>query len=273
MSLQPRSNIEWQSWGKQDPLYGVASLDGRNKRGDNPWTEDEFYEYGAKLWAGYRQQWETYGVNNASCVEIGCGAGRFTRQLSNYFASVDAVDVSPHMVERARANVNSKVSFHITDGTVLPLDDASITAAFSCDVFQHFNANAFAENYFAQIFRVLKPGGSIMIHLPVYFWPDAMRRTFTALYKLWNVGNALKAEVQRALLRVGVGNPFMFGIKFEAQQLYSFLWQLGFRDIELRMLENSGNGARPDFRTYLFARKPEVSTADSDAERGNQWPQ
>lgn len=34
----PRSNIEWFSWGEWDPLYGVASLFGRNKRGNKPWT-------------------------------------------------------------------------------------------------------------------------------------------------------------------------------------------------------------------------------------------
>jgi SAM-dependent methyltransferase len=251
----------------------VASLDGRNKRGNNPWTEREFYAYGAEVWATYRRQWETYGVDSDSCVEIGCGAGRITAQLSSYFETVHATDVSRDMVARARRNVNDNVTFHITDGTVIPLADASVTAVFSCDVFQHFSGDSFAENYFAQIFRILKPGGSMMIHLPVYCWPDGMRRTFTGLYKMWSAANSVKAEIQRALLRVGFGNPFMFGIKFESQRLHAFLWKLGFRDIEIRLLENAGNGERPDFRTYLFARKPPTLKAGSDTERGNQWPQ
>ncbi len=48
----------------------------------------------------------------------------------------------------------------------------------------------------------------------------------------------------------------MFGIKFESKQLHEFLRGLGFRDIEIRFFENSGNGGRPDLRSYLFARKP-----------------
>ena len=257
MRQQPRSNIEWQSWGKSDPLYGVASLDGRNKRGQNPWTEIEFYAYGAKNWAEYSRQWESYGVDRESCVEIGCGAGRITRQLSGYFQQVQAIDVSRDMIERARLHVSpDKVDVHVTDGSVLPLADESVTAAFSCDVFQHFNSASFAENYFGEIFRVLRPAGSVMIHLPVYSWPDGMRRSFSGLYSIWKTGDALKAEIRRALLRIGLGNPFMFGIKYESKKLHEFLGQLGFRDVEIRFFENSGNGTQPDLRSYLFARKP-----------------
>lgn len=263
MSQQPRSNIEWQSWGKSDPLYGVASLDGRSKRGQNPWTDMEFYAYGAQNWTEYSKQWESYGVSRESCVEIGCGAGRITRQLSGYFERVQAIDVSRDMVERARLHVNAnKVDFHVTNGSVLPLADESVTAAFSCDVFQHFNSAAFAENYFAEIFRVLRPDGSIMIHLPVYSWPDAMRRTFSGLYSIWKTGDGLKAEIRRALLRIGLGSPFMFGIKYESKRLHEFLWQLGFRDVEIRFFENSGNGGRPDLRSYLFARKPAAAQTE-----------
>jgi ubiquinone/menaquinone biosynthesis C-methylase UbiE len=161
------------------------------------------------------------------------------------------------MIEYARLRVNSeKVSFHITDGLALPLADSSAAAAFSCDVFQHFDRVTFAENYFAELFRVLTTGGSMMIHLPVYSWPDAMRGTFTALYKLSQTANWLKAEMRRVLLQRGFGNPFMFGIKYETRHLYYFLWQLGFRDIEIRFFENTGDGDIPEFRSYLFARKP-----------------
>src|SRR5262245_51633169 len=117
---EPTSNIEWQAWGKWDPLYGVASLEGRNKLGNNPWTNDEFYSYGAQLWSEYRAHWEHYGINSESCLEIGCGAGRMTKQLANYFEKVHAVDVSADMIEYARQQINSKnVSFYLTNGCVL----------------------------------------------------------------------------------------------------------------------------------------------------------
>ena len=51
----------------------------------------------------------------------------------------------------------------------------------------------------------------------------------------------------------------MFGIKYESKRLHEFLGGLGFRDIEIRFFENSGNGGRPDLRSYLFARKPQAA--------------
>ncbi len=252
---EPASNIEWQSWGKLDPLYGVASLEGRNKRGNNPWTTEEFYNYGAKVWSEYIPHWERYGVNRQSCVEIGCGAGRMTKQLSIYFQKVYAVDVSTDMVEYARVQVDpEKVSFHVTNGCVLPMADGSVAAGFSSDVFQHFEQPSFAEEYFLELYRVLMVGGSIMIHLPVYSWPHVMRPIFSSLYRIWRAADSFQAKMRRVLLRRGVGNPFMFGIKYEITELYNFLYRLGFRDIEINFFENSGDGGF-DFRSYLFARK------------------
>lgn len=256
MRREPASNIEWQSWGKLDPLYGVASLEGRNRRGKNPWTDEEFYAFGAQVWCEYIVHWERYGVNRQTCVEIGCGAGRMTKQLSAYFQKVHAVDVSRDMIEYARLQVDpERVSFHVTSGCVLPIADSSVTAGFSLDVFQHFERPSFAEEYFLELFRVLIPGGSIMIHLPVYSWPHAMRPVFSGLYRIWRAADSLQATMRRVLLRRGFGNPFMFGIKYETEALYNFLYRLGFRDIEISFFENSGDGGRFDFRSYLFARK------------------
>lgn len=255
MRREPASNIEWHSWGKQDPLYGVASLEGRNKRGKNPWTDEEFYAYGAKVWSEYIVHWDRYGVDQQSCVEIGCGAGRLTKQLAAYFQEVQAVDVSSDMIEYARSQVKTEnVSFHVTNGCVIPIANSSVTAGFSSDVFQHFDRLSYAEDYFVELFRVLTPGGSIMIHLPVYSWPHAMRPVFSGLYRTWKAADLLQAKMRRILLRRGLGNPFMFGIKYETDALHNFLHRLGFRDIEIRFFENTGDG-RPDFRSYLFARK------------------
>jgi ubiquinone/menaquinone biosynthesis C-methylase UbiE len=253
----PRSNIEWSSWGARDPLYGVASLAGRNKRGDHPWTDEEFYRYGALNWNEYRRQWESYGVRRRSCVEIGCGAGRITRQLAAYFHEVHAVDVSREMIDYARRHIDlPNVSFHLTGGAALPLADGSVSAAFSCDVFQHFSRVSFAEQYLIELNRVLDAGASLMIHLPVYTWPDTLRRTLSGLYTLRSTLDSLHANTRRLLLTLGFGNPFMFGVSYESKWLYEFLGKVGFREVEIRFFENSGDPGRVGFRSYLFARKP-----------------
>jgi SAM-dependent methyltransferase len=253
---RPRSNTEWSFWGKWDPLYGVASLTGRNKRGNKPWSDDEFYAHGASNWDEYRPHWESYGVSRRSCVEIGCGAGRITKHLANYFGEVHAVDVSQSMIDYAKQHVRSQnVSFYVTDGLALPFPSRSATAAFSTEVFQHFSRPAMADIYFADLHRVLEPGASLMIHLPVYTWPSGFRRTFRALYRIQRLVESLQAEGRRFLLKIGVGYPFMFGVQYDSRRLYDSLVRLGFRDMELRFFQTSGEGDIPDFRSYLFARK------------------
>jgi ubiquinone/menaquinone biosynthesis C-methylase UbiE len=254
---RPRSNIEWLAWGAWDPLYGVASLPGRNKRGENPWTDEEFYSHGVRNWGEYRPQWERYGVVRRSCVEIGCGAGRITKQLAGYFQEVHALDVSRHMLDYAQRHIKSRnVSFYVTDGCALPFADCSATAAFSSEVFQHFNRVSLAEDYLAELHRVLDPGASLMIHLPIYTWPGALPRTFARLYSLCNVVESIRANSHRFMVTAGLAYPFMCGVMYDSSRLYQFLWDVGFRDIEIRFFQTPGEGARPDFRSYLFARKP-----------------
>jgi SAM-dependent methyltransferase len=238
-------------------------LAGRNKRGTHPWTAEEFYAYGALNWNEYRRQWESYGVLRRSCVEIGCGAGRITRQLATYFQEVHALDVSRDMIDYAQRHIDlPNVSFHVTDGSTLPLADASVSAAFSCDVFQHFSRVSFADDYLIELHRVLDPGASLMIHLPIYTWPDTLRRTFSGLYRLRGLVDSLRANSRRLLLKLGFGHPFMFGVKYDSKRLYEFVSGLGFQDIEVRLFQNSGDGGRPELRSYLFARKSPLPYPD-----------
>src|ERR1051325_326677 len=96
------SNLEWQSWGKHDPLHGVATWPGKGKDGPAPWTDEDFYDLGRRDWDGYHSRWQQYGINYATCVEIGCGAGRITCQLVRDFQMVHALDVSSDMIAYAR---------------------------------------------------------------------------------------------------------------------------------------------------------------------------
>jgi len=250
-----RSNVEWKEWGKTDPLYGVVSFEGRNKRGPNPWTEDEFYAYGQRQWPEYARQWERYGINRACCLEIGCGAGRITRQLASYFDTVEAVDVSEDMLRCAKRAVDLPAAhFSLCDGQSLPLPDRSVTAVFSCDVFQHFDRTSQAEAYFREIYRVCDSRSTIMIHLPVYTWPRG-RTVFNFLYAVRRSIDRLSAEAKRSLIKLGVGRPFMHGIGYESDWLFRTLSAIGFSEIEIRWFGTSAEGDRTSFRSHLFALK------------------
>ena len=250
-----RSNVEWKEWGNVDPLFGVASIDGRSRGGPDPWTEEEFYGWGATNWAEYLRHWECYGLNTNSCVEIGCGAGRMTKQLARYFCFVHAVDVSADMIAIARKNVCSdNVRFYLSGGSDLPIADSSAMAAFSCEVFQHFNSPIAARDYLRELYRVLDRAGTLMIGLPVYRWPKPLTR-YRLVYRLTRVCDVLKAEVRRFLIAIGCGSPFMYLIEYEAPWLARTLTEIGFDEIEVRFFYNTAIPLKR-FGSWIFARKP-----------------
>lgn len=101
-------------------------------------------------------------------LEIGCGPGRMTRWFAREFAQVDAVDVSPAMIEAARERLRDlpNARFHLGSGYDLAgLPDACFDLAFSYIVFQHIPARAAIGNYVREAARVLRPGGVFKFQL------------------------------------------------------------------------------------------------------------
>ncbi|MEK6206481.1 MAG: methyltransferase domain-containing protein [Chloroflexota bacterium] len=226
------SNVEWRQWGETDPLWNVATRDGRRRGEANAWTDDAFYALGRSDWADFLRRWERYGVDEKSCVEVGCGAGRITGPMTEYFDAVHGLDVSEGMLAYARQRV-PKANFYLTDGVEIPLADASVTAAFSTHVFQHLDTALQSVPIFRELHRVLAPGGTLMIHLPLYTFPFA-KKQFATFYRTrgW-------LAQQRARLRRLVGRPIMRRVWYETDWLYGTLASLGFTDIEFAIFPTS----------------------------------
>lgn len=79
------SNQEWKKWGEDDPLFAVASWQGKNKEGDAPWTDEEFYNLGMSDWSDFQVRWEKYGVNKESCLEIGLRCRSYNKASCRLF--------------------------------------------------------------------------------------------------------------------------------------------------------------------------------------------
>lgn len=241
-----RTNVEWRDWGKNDPLFGVASWKSKEKGGTSPWTEDEFYSLGESDWRDFWEHWKHYGVERESCIEIGCGAGRITKQLAKAFDHVYAVDVSEDMIRVARKSVSPNVEFSVIDGIHLPQPNSSVKAIFSTHVLQHLDSAEIGYSYFREFFRVLDTGGSLMVHLPLYTLPGgpfkhAMQLLHSFARKLGNV----RAEMRR---RRGI--PTMRGTPYSTDALYTFLTGLGFKNVEFRIFPTKSNGA---LHPFVFA--------------------
>ena len=103
------------------------------------------------------------------CVEVGCGPGRMTAELARRFDRVIAVDVSPAMVERARATVDlDHVEFRAVSGDRLDGVPDGVADVLVCYlVLQHLPQPAVVTALLREFGRVLEPAGEAFVQLPV----------------------------------------------------------------------------------------------------------
>jgi SAM-dependent methyltransferase len=104
-----------------------------------------------------------------TCVEVGCGPGRMTGALAERFDRVLALDVSPAMLEQARALVTApNVTFLAVPGDRLEgVDGGSGDAVVCYLVLQHLPSGEVVCAYLREFARVLAPHGEAYIQVPV----------------------------------------------------------------------------------------------------------
>jgi ubiquinone/menaquinone biosynthesis C-methylase UbiE len=129
--------------------------------GGEEWTESE--EWKQSLIAAFIDR---YSNPSATTLEIGPGAGRWTVELLPRSGSLIVVDVAeaPLNLVRQRLPSASNLTLIRNDGRTLPgVADESIHFVWSFDVFVHI-APADVAAYVSEIGRVLKPGGTAVLH-------------------------------------------------------------------------------------------------------------
>jgi 2-polyprenyl-3-methyl-5-hydroxy-6-metoxy-1,4-benzoquinol methylase len=96
-------------------------------------------------------------------LELGCGAGYFTRELARSGAEVTAIDVSPELLEIARANCAApNVRYDIQNAYALSYGDATFHSVVGSSVLHHLEI----EQALREMYRVLKRGGAIYFTEP-----------------------------------------------------------------------------------------------------------
>lgn len=100
-------------------------------------------------------------------LDIGCGLGGGALVMAGELgARVTGLDIEPALVERARAyaaeaGLAARVDFRAVAPGPLPLPDASHELVYSSGVFLQI---ADKEGLFAECFRVLAPGGRLVVY-------------------------------------------------------------------------------------------------------------
>jgi len=96
-------------------------------------------------------------------LELGCGAGYFTKEFARSGADIVAIDVSAELLEIAKANCPaSNVRYEIQDACALTYSDAAFDSVVGSSILHHLEI----ETALREIRRVLKAGGTIYFTEP-----------------------------------------------------------------------------------------------------------
>src|SRR6201999_1123509 len=100
----------------------------------------------------------------ARWVETACGPGLIARAMASRVGSVVGIDLTPTMVEKARADAAAagveNVSFEVGDATALDLPDASLDGAITRFSLHHIPGPV---RVLEEMRRVVKPGGYVVV--------------------------------------------------------------------------------------------------------------
>jgi ubiquinone/menaquinone biosynthesis C-methylase UbiE len=101
-------------------------------------------------------------------LDAGCGTGGFLRRMAEAVPGRETVglDYLPEAARRAAEKSGRPVT--AGDANRLPFPDASFGAAISVDVICH--AGVEPAKALAELHRVLRPGGTVVLNLPAFEW-------------------------------------------------------------------------------------------------------
>jgi 2-polyprenyl-3-methyl-5-hydroxy-6-metoxy-1,4-benzoquinol methylase len=101
-------------------------------------------------------------IEGRDLLDFGCADGVLSAALLEHGAkSVTGVDVDREAIAKAQAlAIPDRLSFHHSTVDGVPLEDESIDVVISYDVFEHV---AHPERITEELFRIVRPGGKVLI--------------------------------------------------------------------------------------------------------------
>jgi SAM-dependent methyltransferase len=104
-------------------------------------------------------------LEGARILDIGCGLGVYVRKFREFSDDVCGIDIDP---KRLREGAKTTPGLMLAVGEHLPYPDATFDAIVLNEVIEHVTDDRAT---MAEAFRVLRPGGHIVIYAPNRLYP------------------------------------------------------------------------------------------------------
>lgn len=95
-------------------------------------------------------------------LDVGCGTGTGLAHYAEAGCTVVGVDVSPAMLEKAKARLGNRAELHLTDGGTLPFDDDRFDLVTTSMVLHEVPADA-RDIFVTEMARIAKPKGRMLL--------------------------------------------------------------------------------------------------------------
>ncbi len=174
-------------------------------------------------------------LEGARVVDLGCGGGEFARKLLSQgrAASVDAFEVDEiQHAKNLQAPAVPGLRFRSGGAERIELDDASCELVVMMKSLHHVPGDLM-DAAFAEIRRVLAPGGHLYVSEPVYAGP------FNDIVKLFHDENAVRAAAYLALKRAEDSKVLALDSEHE---FMAPLFFRDFADFERRVIDATHSG-------------------------------
>jgi ubiquinone/menaquinone biosynthesis C-methylase UbiE len=157
----------WHALGEIDPFWAILS--DPDKVG-NKWDVAEFFSTGREEISEVMASLASLGVEvrRRRALDFGCGAGRLTQALAEYFDTCDGVDVAPSMLDLARKfnRHPERCRYHLNQQPALELFDRNTFDFIYCNIVLQHMKPEYSLAYVREFLRVLDVDGLAMFQIP-----------------------------------------------------------------------------------------------------------
>lgn len=160
---------------------------------------------------------------DAEGFDLGCGSGRWARQVAPRVGRLHCIDPSPAALNVARRNLadRGQCEFHQASVDSIPLSDNSADFGYSLGVLHHVPDTAAG---IIACVRKLKRGAPLLLY--IYYAFDNRPSWYRAIWKISNIGRLLLSRSPYPL-RYAASQIIAFGIYWPMARLAWALERLG----------------------------------------------